>query len=322
MKKTALLLALTATAFAGKGQNLVPNGDFEQYSGCPTGYGQIDYSSFWINPTVFPGSGGSPDYFNQCSTNPNVGVPNNVFGYQPAHSGNGYIGIVTGRNQAGSGYNNYREYVEVPLSSTLSANLCYHFEMYISLANQCKYTSDVTGVYFSDTIITGINNYFSLSYTPQININWGLITDTLNWILITAGYTATGGENYLMIGNFKDSSQTNTVLVNGGSGLFYYSYFYIDDVSLTPCTGIEEQNQNQAFTIYPNPVKDQFMVSGLKFPVKEKTEIIITDASGRKVLQQTKMKAEVFNIQSLNAGIYFVEINDGKNVYRKKIIKE
>src|ERR1700704_5421680 len=73
MKKLALFCCIISTAFAGKGQNLVPNGDFEQYSGCPNFAGQMDSCLFWINPAPYPPAG-SPDYFNQCASF--VNVPN------------------------------------------------------------------------------------------------------------------------------------------------------------------------------------------------------------------------------------------------------
>ena len=86
MNKQIYLITLLLTCRICSAQNLVPNGDFEGYSGCPDNASQFDSTLFWFSPTA-----ATPDYFNQCATS-NVGVPYNDFGYQPAHSGGGYAG--------------------------------------------------------------------------------------------------------------------------------------------------------------------------------------------------------------------------------------
>src|SRR2546430_1730517 len=90
MKKYLLFAALSflICKYAGA-QNLVPNGDFEQYSGCPDNTGQFDSVLFWITA-----GGGVPiTYYNQCTFNPDVSIPYNISGYQPAFDGSAYTGI-------------------------------------------------------------------------------------------------------------------------------------------------------------------------------------------------------------------------------------
>ncbi|HKR04168.1 MAG TPA: hypothetical protein VJY62_05975, partial [Bacteroidia bacterium] len=277
MKKNLLLIFFLSAAFAGTGQNLVPNGDFEQFGSCPTTLSQLNTTLFWLNPT---NGASTPDYFNQCGTG-NAGIPVNIFGYQPAHSGAGYGGIHPWTLSS----SNYREYIEVMLTSNLIANQCYHFEMYVNRANTNQYTIDNISVYFSDTAILGITNSDPLPFIPQINNSAGFITDTLNWTLISGTLTASGGERFIIIGNFNNDANTDTMLMNS-SAPYAASYFYIDDVCLTPCgtpcyTGIQEQNQNHAINIYPNPVKDELFVNG--YPLVGKTEIIISDILGKEI---------------------------------------
>src|SRR6187399_1797031 len=88
MKKLSFLIVFIFICKINQGQNLVPNGNFENISGCPTGIGQLTNAIPWLNPSL-----ASPDYYNQCATSSAVGVPQNVLGYQQAHSGNGYAGI-------------------------------------------------------------------------------------------------------------------------------------------------------------------------------------------------------------------------------------
>jgi hypothetical protein len=294
-------------------QNLVPNGDFEQYSGCPIAGNGLDSTLFWFNPTIGMFAG-SPDYFNQCSTGAVVGIPNNFCGFQPAHSGNAYAGIVLWVSPS----TNFREYIEVPLLSSLVANACYHLEMYINLSNVCKNTTDAIGIYFSNIAISGINNSLPLPFTPQINNQTGFITDTLNWTLVSGNYTATGGENYLLIGNFKDDSNTDTLLVNNNGGPV--TYVYIDDVTLSLCTGIDEQSKNQAITIYPNPVFDKLNIT---VNTKESSEIILYDMASRKLLQQKFMNSVSLNTKQVAKGLYLYEVRNKNGVIKKgKIVKE
>lgn len=321
MKKFFTVSSLFFISITSRGQNLVPNGSFELYSGCPTYYTQIDCVLFWTNTAQWPGPGGSPDYFNQCAPAQYVGVPANIFGYQNAYNGNAYAGIILWDMNT-----LFREYIQVPLTSTLSQNLCCHFEMYVCLANKYKYAADAIGVYFSDIPITGTPNFLPLPFTPQINSAAGFMSDTLNWMLISGNYTASGTENYLIIGNFKNDANTNSLLVNN-SGIYDQSYIYLDQVSLTACTSVNEQSANGGINIYHDPANDLIIIN---IPgIQNSTCLNIFDISGRKILQKNISAANVsVDIKNFAGGIYFVELvnacladRQGKNSTRKKILK-
>ena len=83
MNKLCCLIVLIFTCGVCEAQNLLPNGAFEQYSGCPDSVCQIDSALFWFSPTTGMGANNYlPSYYNQCSASW-VGVPGNVFGTQP-----------------------------------------------------------------------------------------------------------------------------------------------------------------------------------------------------------------------------------------------
>jgi hypothetical protein len=65
-----LLIILILVCRVSISQNLVPNFSFENYSICPNNYGQMTNSSNWLSVIS------SPDYYNSCTTNSNVSVPN------------------------------------------------------------------------------------------------------------------------------------------------------------------------------------------------------------------------------------------------------
>jgi len=293
------------------GQNLVPNGDFETYDHCPTSINQLDSALFWFNPTQ-----ASPDYFNQCGVS-TVRVPKNALGFQYANSGVAYGGIIV--------YDyytlNYREYIEVPLTTGFLANNCYYFKMYMSLANRSKYSTDSIGIYFSDTLVDGIGIYNLLPFIPQLKKEIVNYTDTLNWNLIAGNYVAHGGESYLIIGNFKNDTSTTQVIVNTSNNTYYHAYFYIDDVSLTPCaTGINEANKNISINITPNPFADKLNVT---IKEKESMKITLYDITGRKLFNQSFSNSVSINSEYLEKGIYIYDVRNKNGVIKKgKLVKE
>ncbi len=298
-------------------QNLVLNPDFETYSQCPNNVDGLGYAVPWFNPAV-PLNISSPDYFNQCTSNPWIYVPDNWLGYQNAHSGVGYGGAIMIYYQ----YSNFREYLEVPLVRALDADSCYHFEMYMNLANVSKYATGDVGVYFSDTLIDNFAT-FPLPFVPQIINNTGFITDTLNWTLISGDYTATGGESYIIIGNFKNDNNTTTVIVDS-TAIWINAYYYFDDVSLiripTCNTGINEQNENIAANLFPNPVIDKLNVS---INNNELSEIIIYSIASQILFQQKFTNSTTINTEQLAKGLYIYEVRSRSGLCKKgKFVKD
>lgn len=280
-------------------QNLVMNSDMEQYTSCPTLQGQSNYATNYLalNPSPF-----AADYLNACATNGACDVPVNYSGYQIAHSGNAYSGIYL-RQSPGS---NTKEYVEGTLSALLIPNRCYHFEMYISLGNICKYTSDAISVYFSDTSITGNSLFAPLSFVPQINNAAGNFPDTSNWILVSGDFTASGGENYFIIGSFVNDAQMNQQLINNsGSDVVYV---YVDDISIVSCgTGIDETEKNYDVKVFPNPASAELTITTNN---NEISEIEIYDVVSREILQKQFSQSTTLEITELKSGIYFYEVKN------------
>jgi len=309
--KKLLTTFILLTCGISYGQNLVPNGDFEQYWNCPTDFGDIDSSKFWLTPT-----NGTPDYYNQCATIPShMNVPNAYFGFQQAHSGGAFVGIYVFINAP----IDYHEYIQVPLVSPLTANACYQFKMYISLANSSQYNCFNIGAYFSSTIISVMSNDSTLPFNPQINNTVSNLPDTLSWTLVSANYTALGGESYLTIGNFDNNSITDTITVNP---LGVASYIYIDDVSLTLCpdNGITNYNKGIQINLFPNPVTENFTIN---IDNSEPTDIIIYDLSSRKLLQQTFTNSTTLNTEQLAKGMYLYTVRNRNGIIKNgKVIKE
>lgn len=238
MKKLFVLLfvLLNNFNFIFAQNNLVINGDFEITTSCNFNSGAIEKAIPWQNPT-----NRSPDYFNQCVGGFNVSIPKNYFGFQYAHSGIGHSGIIC--------YNfspvdsTYREYIQGTLIKSLKRK-SYFFTTYISLSDlplQFSYFASINkiGVYLSQNQVFVATNG-TLPFTPQILADTTVFySDTLNWMKISGIYKASGGEQYLTIGNFSDNKHTDTMRIVKSNVLpiqSYISYYYIDDVSLFEIT--------------------------------------------------------------------------------------
>ncbi len=220
MKRIALLV-FCFFLLKGYGQNLVPNGDFEFFSTCPTAYGQIYTANPWTDPT-----NATSDYFNGCNPT-SIPCQASCVYYQYPHSGIGYAAIEFLFHLS----TNIREYVQVPISSILVNNKCYYVEFYTNKANADKYAVNNIGAYISDTAITSLYET-CLNVTPQILLPGNpVISDTLNWVKVYGLYQASGGENYLTIGNFRNDANTSIQIIDNTS-TNDEAYYYIDDVSM------------------------------------------------------------------------------------------
>ncbi len=261
MKNSSLrVLALLASClFSNKviGQNLVPNPSFEAHTLCQYTFDMIDTSLYTPQVLLNWASGsysGTPDYYNSCHitfpTNPlNFSVPFNEFGYQAAHSGNAYAGIQNiGTLSNGT---NFREFIQTRLNHRLVEGQKYCIGFYTNLANQ---DSSLLKANYSIAAIKdwGLQltherllnpkkatppsasnmDAFLLGGIPQIRVN-DFIRDTMDWVLVSGIYEATGGEEWLTIGNFAPKDQTPVDTLHVGNWNIS-SYYYLDDVFVIP----------------------------------------------------------------------------------------
>lgn len=210
-------------------QNLVPNPSFEQYSSCPVFASQLNLASPWFNPTL-----GTPEFFHGCAAVSSwVSVPSQATGgYQPARTGVGYAGIYILRTDIPQ----MREYIEIELIEPLTEGRCYHFEMFVNQPNDHSLVSDGIGAYLVKGELR-LPTASVIPVSPQFSNPLGnLITDTAGWTLVSGNYTAAGGEDHLVIGNFKDDNNTLYQVFNNNVWYTNSAYLLVDDVSLSEIT--------------------------------------------------------------------------------------
>jgi hypothetical protein len=282
----------------------------------------------WYSPTY-----GSPDYYISYNS-PRWGVPINITGNQEAKEGVAYIGFII--------YTNYndnikrrREYIQSQLIQPLVKDSNYCLQLYVSLADSFRYASrNQLGVYFSQTEIN-FNTDFHLPFTPQIIVSPDeYITDKANWLKFNFEFTASGGEEYIVLGNFNDTTTIDTLFVGGGrkSELAYIgTYYYIDDVYLGHCDSIPQDSSiglmeiklASQINIYPNPTSEHLFIN---YEGNEQLQLQLYNIVGQAVEikpQQTGKQLQL-SLNHLNKGIYFLDISTALDVTgnRHRVIKK
>lgn len=303
--------------------DLIPNGDFEYYSECPeyqNEFFNLNFALPWFNPSY-----NTPDYFNICdSLIPSYtgsGVPDNWQGSQYPRSGYGYVGI----GIHGSSING-REYLSVPLSKQLTEGTKYIFTYYTVLSKLSDASSGSIGIYFSGDAIDGDTTSHVLNLTPQIqHPEDSFLRDTLNWMKVSAIYTAQGSERYVTIGNFNDDVHTPLDTFYYVPNEWYNVYYYFDDVSLYEVDTSDTDTINQVDTL-PKPLIVPNLLSASANPywqivnLQQDSRVTLYNTLGQLLYQALDYKND-FPMNVLAAGIYlYVIVPPNGNEQKGKLI--
>ncbi len=229
-------------------QNLVPNWSFEEKDSCPTYDFQLTPAcKFWFDPiTVMynPPIGqnwnvngwGGASYFHECG-GAFANVPNNLYGYQYARTGDAYAGtLIFVHDSTLIRANKFYNYIEVELVEPLSKNSWYCAEFYYAMidpqyiAHRANYELVELGMLFTDTLVrraSGINTQQPQNIYAQPQVSAMMVAlDTLSWIKVSGVFKASGGEKFLTIGPFDEVDTINKEI---------YTFVYFDDVSVYYC---------------------------------------------------------------------------------------
>jgi DNA-binding beta-propeller fold protein YncE len=122
-------------------------------------------------------------------------------------------------------------------------------------------------------------------------------------------YTFTKSDNYLLTAiatdNKGDKSETSIGI----------------SINVKTPLGVNDFVNDEAIKIYPNPATNFVKISGLKFNKDE--EIILYDIKGQLIKFDYKQVSEnevIIDLNSIESGIYFININHYNAVLRKKLI--
>jgi hypothetical protein len=321
MKKQLLILIsflLPSALFAQ--QNLVPNPSFEDTVYCPFQTNQINATAFWLN------FGNSPDYFHACGQN-GLNVPNAFTGFQYANSGQGMAGIATYVWEQSPGWPHFREYIGVELKEPLIIGEKYFISFFTNfsgyLPNWQKIAANKIGLKFS-TVPYSEQNPPALTNSAHLFTN-DILKDTVAWVKISGSFIADSAYNYLIVGNFFDENNTDTLIFGGppfgGSG----SYYYIDDVCVSTdsiynetWTSIEKVNKPKSATFYPNPSNGKLKVkSGYLI---EKIEVFNSIGQLVYLNQPGEITEQEINLNHLPSGSYIIRISNSIETITNKLI--
>ncbi len=234
------MLSLVFLSLISNSQNLVPNSSFEEYISLPSETNEIQKCKYWYSPR-----GLSPDYFHAEATTPTynytapvVSVPDNIFGYQKAKSGNAYVGITTFDSE----HYTFREMIAVKLIKKLKKDSIYKVSFYISLSEDNIYFHNYFGVNIGKDSLSKVKtrNGYGKVIAPNsitIKVNTTIAKDTTDWHLVQTIYLAKGGEQYLWIGLTKKNINRirfwiTKLFHKTGWGGDHSAYYYIDDVTV------------------------------------------------------------------------------------------
>lgn len=298
--KPVLTLLFVSLFYLASAQNLVLNPGLDNYNTCP-GFGQFSgtYITNWNKPSI-----ASSDYYHfTCpGINPTLQFP---------RSGEGYAGIIA--------YNfgqEYREYITGTLASPLVAGQTYEVEFWVSLHNGYIQAINEMGAFLSAAPPGPFPNVLHIAVQPQIENTASALSDTANWRRVWGNYTATGGEQYITIGNFRPDSLT-TITQPGTSGSFG-AYYFVDDVSVTAVSvsGTTEISGKDSWKV--NYEHSHLIIkSDDPSNAKKGTSVRVTDITGGTKLIFNYTGSECRYPVSLTSGIYVILIG---NEYVKKLL--
>lgn len=307
MKTVYNLFFLSVTALflisptISSSQNLVPNFGFEVQDTCPD-VSQLELAPPWDSPTL-----GTPDLFNSSCGFQNI----------PGRTGIGCSGVFCYNN-----FPNNREYIQAPLTSPLVAGQTYCVSFYVKRLNY-RYAINRIGAYFS----VGPENQTStsvLNVYPQVENNQGNMLSSTGWTEISGSFVANGNEDHIIIGNFSDDDDTDTLVVNA-SNAYTVAFYLIDDIIVEACGSnsvFTIADAEKGITLFPSPAYDLINLS-LPSNLNISTASLV-DLSGRVVMQipinETLIEKIIIDISTIPEGIYMVSIHTSLGRVNKRVV--
>lgn len=201
-----VVIAVCAWSSIGA-QDLVINGGLEVLARCPQG---PVIKKLKVDGQV-KAAQGDPDLYNACSND--FGVPQNWSGAQAAWDGNGYAGIVLTSDmpdECGS-----REYLQFPLTQPLENGRRYRLSFRVCVAEYAGYYTDRIGAIFSTHDYSRKGLPVTLRERPHVENPVGrMLDDSSSWATVSGLYNATGGERYVVVGNFHPCNRSTRKALN------------------------------------------------------------------------------------------------------------
>lgn len=233
----AIAACATIVNATAQGDNLVPNGSFENSDLRKLkSQGQLEeFTEDWFSATE-----ASLDLYAEGMKSEKVNIPNNIYGKQEATDGVCYAGFRAFSKDPKLP----RTYFEVELSTELEKNQLYCVSFDVSLSDLSRYGVNGVGAFLSDRKIEQ-GNTGSLNRTASVLHKADKVMSLQDgWETICGTFIGTGEEEYLVIGGFHKDSDVEDEKMKKPSGVVgvvkNQAYYYLDNVRVTP---IEAKSQ-------------------------------------------------------------------------------
>ncbi len=224
-------LALFATLSFVSAQNLVTNGDFEDYSNLPNSSMDWSYCVGWNNVNLSSSSWpyATPDYFHAAGSG-GGSTPNTAFGDVNPQSGDAIIGLYSRH----SSQLNSRDYMSRQLASPMVVGQTYTISFWMTNGYGNRYygaSCEHMGIQLTMSPLFQ-SNHENTGGTPQVEAPgdpW-----LPNWAFYTFSYVCTSPWEYITIGNFHTDAQTAYTIHDGSANYPVGAYYFFDDVRIEP----------------------------------------------------------------------------------------
>ena len=147
-----------------------------------------------------------------------------------AHSGISFIGFRV------FSMSKHIEYVQNRLKAPLTKDSVYCFSAYVKLSPGSKYASNAFGIQFTEKA-NQINTSELLKVQASVALEDQILLYKTRWMKVQCTYKAKGGEQWLTIGSFQNHKTLSLMEV---PGVTHESYYYLDDVTLSPVKNVED----------------------------------------------------------------------------------
>lgn len=235
------------------GQNLVPNGSFEEFKKCPNAISQFGYVFDWKGV----GSNATPDLYSYCSHYTNASHPESNRVRVKPKDGQSYAGLVIFVKEK----EDYREYIGVKLYSKLIKDSTYTFRISLAVPIKSTILNHNFDIVFTNKLLFSKTNQ-GIILKPSFRLKIDTLRIDRQWETFEFDFKAKGDERFLQIGNFKKKDANwnfieNRKKTNRKDDIF--AYLLIDDIQLflkypkvvepmkTEETIVEKQNPKKTF---------------------------------------------------------------------------
>ena len=225
---TMTFVALSFFASSQDSENLVANPSFESTDKKVKRLGSIANATGWTSPT-----GVRADLF-VSSNIPDLSVPENIYGSEVAKDGDNYAGIVS------YSYGNKvpRSYIMSKMDAPMKKGMTYCVKFNVSLSEASKYASNNIGALFLKKP-KGTDAKLPIIDEPSVvhfNNDMKIMNARYNWTEVCGTFISSGGEKYIMLGNFLSDDETKYERMKKSKDVkvkeLIAAYYYVDEVSV------------------------------------------------------------------------------------------